>query len=79
MKSDKRRITAKERVEKYCITFGETSGSVCRALIKMLGDHVKAAHKRHARKNVCFRPEDKINPVEAFNRLVELSNRRKTS
>ena len=84
MKNDKRRITAKERADVVIETYAGIFANFDtfwfrRFLIKEFGRHVKAAHKRHARKNVCFRPEDKIDPVEAFNRLVELSNRRKTS
>lgn len=57
MKNDKRRITAAERVDKWIEEEGCATASGRKFLIKMLGDHVKAAHKRHARKNVCFRPE----------------------
>ena len=69
MKNDKRRITAEERVYSFCQkhSIGALGGpysyqiprEVFQLIIKMLGDHVKAAHKRHARKNVCFRPGQK--------------------
>lgn len=64
MKNYKRRITAEERVDVLFETFRDAfitfdTRFIKRDMIKMLGDHVKAAHKRHARKNVCFRPGQK--------------------
>lgn len=78
MKNDKRRITAKERADAFLRIHsdGRFYSQAKRALIKILGDHVKAAHKRHARKNVCFRPGQ---PGYDITKKFKDDTRRKTS
>lgn len=56
MKNDKRRITAKERADVVIETYAGIFANFDtfwfrRFLIKEFGRHVKAAHKRHARKH----------------------------